>query len=84
MWASTPAILVHVCAAAESGGELGEVKYRSEVVVNNKYTLNRSHYWCHCSESAQPIRLKHDNSDSLKIVSLGNHIVLWMVQSDKM
>ncbi len=34
---------------------LCEVKYRSEGVAMNKYTLSQSHHWSHSSETAVPI-----------------------------
>lgn len=40
---SLASLSVHVCAAVQSAKGLGEVEYRWEGVVINKYTLN--HRW---------------------------------------
>lgn len=37
---------------------------RSEGLVSNKYTLSQSHHWCHRSETAEPITVKHDANSS--------------------
>lgn len=42
---SAPAILVRVCAAAQSAKAPAEVERRSKGVVINKYTLSQSHHW---------------------------------------
>lgn len=47
----TPAILVPVCAAAQSANEPDEDKNRSEGAVANKNT----HHWSDCSKTAEQI-----------------------------
>lgn len=45
VWASPPAVLVHVCAAsAKCRKGLGEGEYSADGVVKNKYTLSQSHH----------------------------------------
>lgn len=56
-----PAILVHVCAAAQSAKGPGEVEYKLEPVVIDKYTLSQSH---HLSETSEPIRVRYDDNSS--------------------
>ncbi len=59
-----------------------EAEYGSEGVVINKYTLSQSHHWSRSPETAVPITVRHDNSDSTneETTSPRNHVV-WSVQN---
>lgn len=78
MWPSpsATAILVHVVAALESTKGMGEVEYRLEAVVLNKYAQIQSNHWYPRSETALPITVTHDNNRSTNGKKLLQEIIL--------
>lgn len=53
-----PAIFVHVGVTAQSGEGLSEGEHTLEGVVINKHTV----VWSLCSDTAEPITVKHGDS----------------------
>lgn len=80
MCPSTPAILVHACAAVQRAKGPGKGEYISEGGVINEYT--QPHHWSHRSETGVPITMMHDDKSSTNEGSASprNHLVVWMVQ----
>lgn len=48
----------------QSAKGLSEGEYRSESVFINTYALGQLHHCLHCSEIAQPIKVKYDSNSS--------------------
>lgn len=78
MWASPGALamLFHGGASAQSAKGLGEVKYRLQGVMVNKYTFSQSHHLSHCSETAVPVTVMHGNNSPANGKTLFKEIIL--------